>query len=221
MRKSTLFLLLFLLSALLVSCTAGSNAAWIRSLLGTDVASYRSEEVKATLDPESETAQELCATMEYFLSGSVQLREFRNSIQALRLYRDEILNALMRRNYSSYVGNPTLSAAVSRSYPQITASVLIPQDDFETAASYCLGLSSVSNGNGKLFSYLPRAACYIPPSQAKALTVRMSVRSLEETENTYRLFFMLEDAEGQSACYSAMFVKRGEGSAYLKSLTAV
>ena len=221
MRKSSLFLLLFLATTLLVSCTAGSNSAWFRSVLGTDVAAYRAEPVIKVLDPKSDEALALSATMENFLSGTVYLKEFRNGSQASRLYRDELLNSLMRRNYAAYVGNPTLSAAVSQSYPHITASVLIPKGDFETVVSHCLGLSSVSNGNGKSFSYLPRAACYIPPQQARALTVLLSVSSLEETENTYRLSFRLEDTEGQSACYCAMFVKRDGGSPYLKSLTAI
>jgi hypothetical protein len=221
MRKSTLFLLLFILCALLVSCTAGGNSAWVRQVLGTDTAIYRSEQTLSTLDTEGETAHALCETLEWFLSGSIQLKEFQNGKQGLRLYRDEILNNLMRQNYSAYVGNPTLSAAVSQAYPHITASILIPKEDFEAAASHCLGLSSVSNGNGTNFSYLSRAACYIPPLQARPLTVHTSVLSLEETEHTYRLSFSLEDTEGQSALYSAMFVKRADGSPYLKSLTAI
>lgn len=218
MRKSTLPFLLLLLSALLVSCTAGNNSAWFRSVLGTDVAAYRSEPVLAVLATDGEQAQELTEVMEWFLSGSVQLKEFHNSHQALRLYRESLLNTLMRRNYASYVGNPTLCAAISQAYPHITASILIPQSDFESAASHCLGLSSVSNSNGKSFSYLPRAACYIPPQQARPLTVRMTVLRLEETESTYRLSFQLEDTEGQSACYNAMFVKRNGATPYLKTL---
>lgn len=179
---------------------------------------YQNESVEGTLDSDSAIAQGLCSTVECFLSSNVHLKEFKNGNEALRLYRDELLNSLMRRNYSAYVGNASLCAAVSQSYPHVTASALIPQDDFEAVASHCLGLSSVSNSNGTLFSYLPMAACYIPPTQALPLTVRMSVLSLEETENTYRLFFQLEDAEGQSACYRAMFVKRGDAAPYLKTL---
>ena len=220
MRKSTLFLLLFLLTALLVSCTAGNNSVWVRSLLGADVAAYRAEPVKTVLELDGKESRELTETMEWFLSDSVHLKEFRNGKQAVRLYRDALLNGLMRRNYSSYVGNPTLCAAIQQSYPHITASVLIPQGDFESAASHCLGLSSVSNSDGKSFSYLPRAACYIPPQQARPLTVKLTVLSLEETENTYRLSFQLEDIEGQSACYSALFVKRNGASPYLKALTS-
>ena len=220
-RKSTLFLLLFLLSALLVSCTAGGNAAWVRSFLGADTAIYRSETVIQELETDGETAKELCSTMEYFLSGTVILHEFRNGHEALRLYRDEMLNALLRNNYASYVGNPTLTNQVSRAYPHVTATVLIPEDDLKTAASHCLGLSSASNGNGEFFSYLSRASCYTTPSQARALSVSLTVRALEETEHTYRLSFQLEDVEGQSAHYSAMFVKRPDGSAYLKALSAV
>lgn len=182
---------------------------------------YQNESVEGTLDSDGAVAQELCSTVECFLSGNVHLKEFKNGNEALRLYRDELLNSLMRRNYSAYVGNASLCAAVSQSYPHVTASALIPQDDFEAVATHCLGLSSVSNGNGTLFSYLPMAACYIPPTQALPLTVRMSVLSLEETENTYRLFFTLEDTEGQSACYRAMFVKRGEATPYLKTLNVM
>ena len=221
MRKSTLFLLLFVLAALLVSCTAGNNSVWIRELLGTDTAIYRTELTVDTLDPEGEVAHDLCDTLEWFLSGSIRLKEFKNGKQGVRLYRDEILNNLMRQNYSAYVGNPSLCATVNRFYPHITASVLIPQADFEAAVSHCLGLSSVSNSHGTTFSYLSRAACYIPPLQARPLTVHISVRSLEETEHTYRLSFSLEDAEGQSANYIAMFVKRADASPYLKSLTAI
>ena len=218
MRKSTLPILLLLISALLVSCTAGNNSAWFRSLLGTDVTAYRAESAVAALPTDGDTAQELTEVMDWFLSGSVHLEEFQNNRQALRYYRDALLNTLMRRNYAAYVGNPTLCSAISQAYPHITASVLIPQGDFESAASHCLGLSSVSNSNGKSFSYLPRAACYIPPQQARALTVSMTVLGLEETENTYRLSFKLEDTEGQSACYNAMFVKRDGATPYLKTL---
>ena len=221
MRKSTLFLLLFVVAALLVSCTAGNNSAWVRQVLGADTAIYRSEATIATLDCDGDVAAELCETLEWFLSGSIHLKEFKNGKQGVRLYRDEILNNLMRQNYSAYVGNPVMSAAVRRSYPHITASILIPQSDFEAAVSHCLGLSSVSNSNGATFSYLSRAACYIPPLQARSLTVRTSVWSLEETEHTYRLSFSLEDTEGQSASYRAMFVKRADASPYLKSLTAI
>ena len=221
MRKSTLFLLLFVLAALLVSCTAGNNSAWIRQVLGTDTAIYRAEPTVATLDCDSKTAEELCDMLKWFLSNSIHLKEFKNGRQGLNLYRDEILNNLMRQNYSAYVGNHTMSAAVSHFYPHITASILIPQTDFEAAVSHCLGLSSVSNSNGTNFSYLSRAACYIPPLQARSLTVRTTVLSLEETENTYRLSFSLKDTEGQSASYCAMFVKRADASPYLKSLTAI
>ena len=221
MRKGTLPILLLLLSALLVSCTAGNNSGWVRSLLGADVVAYRAEPTVATHAVDGEKAQELTEVLDWFLSSSVQLKEFQNGRQALRFYRDEMLNELMRRNYAAYVGNPTLSAAIHQAYPHVTASVLIPQSDFESAASHCLGLSSVSNSNGKSFSYLPRAACYIPPQQARALTVRLTVLWLEETENTYRLSFQLEDTEGQSACYNAMFVKRGSSNPYLKTLSQI
>ena len=100
----------------------------------------------------------------------------------------------------------------------LTASVLIPSSDFESAVNRHLGLSSVSNRNGNLFTYLSRAACYITPLQVKSRTVSISVLQLSETENTYRLGFSLSDPDGSSATYNALFVKRDDGSAYLRAL---
>jgi len=216
--KSTLILLFLMPVVLLVSCTAGSNASWFRGLIGADLSSYREESVIAELSANSEQASTLCASLHLLVSNNVHLQEFDSASEAVSLYRDEILNSLMADNYAAYVGNPSLSEAVSVQYPHLTASVLIPDADFESAVNRHLGLSSVSNRNGDLFTYLSRAACYITPLQVKSRTVSISVLQLSETEHTYRLGFTLSDPEGQSEAYNALFVKRDNGSAYLRAL---
>ena len=45
--------------------------------------------------------------------------------QAVRLYRDAILNSLIGSNYSAYVGNAALLETVEQSYPHLTAAVLM------------------------------------------------------------------------------------------------
>lgn len=221
LRIGTFILPIFLLSALLVSCVASSGTHWLRELLGTDLAKYRAEEVIAEVPVEGDTARELCSALEMLTSASVHLEEFQTSSQAVRLYRDEILNALLRSNYASYLGNTSLMASVSSNYPRLTASVLIPESDFEGAVTQYLGASSVSNRSGTCFTYLSKSECYITPTQARAMTVTLTPDAVYETLHTYRLQFTLTDRDGSTACYTALFLKRTEGSPYLRALTAV
>lgn len=217
--KGTLFLTLFLTAVLLVSCTAGSNASWFRRVIGADLSSYRGEAVLSQLPTDGETAETLYNTIDVLTSNSVNIEPFDSMSAAVTLYRDEILNSLLREHYSTYVGNPALSTVVNARYPHLTASVLIPETDFQAAVNRYLGLSSASHRNGELFTYLSRAACYMTPLQVKGDTVLISVVSLEETEHTYRFGFTLSDAAGLSASYTALFVKRDGGNAYLRALS--
>ncbi len=216
--KTAVFLTLLLTAVLLVSCTAGSNAGWFRRLIGADLADYQRESVIASPAADGEIARTLSETVRLLTSGSVNMKEFHSASRAVALYRDEILSSLMSDRYSTYVGNSSLLPTVRESYPRLNASVLIPQADFETAVSRHLGLSSASNRSGALFTYLSKTACYITPLQVKNDTVSISVSSLEETEHTYRLGFTLTDPSGQSASYTALFVKRDDGGAFLRAL---
>ena len=219
--KGTLFLTLFLTAVLLVSCTAGSNAGWFRRVIGADLSGYRTESVIAQLPTDGDVASALRDSIDFLTSNSIYMKPFESASGAAALYRDEILNSLLREHYATYVGNPTLSTVVNANYPHLTASVLIPETDFQAAVNRYLGLSSASHRNGELFTYLSRAACYMTPLQVKGDTVLISVVSLEETENTYRFGFTLSDAAGLSASYSALFVKRNGGNAYLRALSGV
>lgn len=217
-RTGAVLILILALAVVLVSCVAGSNPLWIRGLFGTDIASYRAEPVIASHPLDGELAAELCDAVETLTSSSVHLKEFHTTSGALKLYRGELLNALVRKNYALYVGNTSLSSAVSQNYPFIDAAVMIPESDFENAAARYFGTSDISNKDASYFSYLSKAACYITPVQAQALTVTVTAEEITETQNTYRMIFTLTDDSGATASYEALFHKRAEGSPYLKAL---
>lgn len=221
MRAGTVAILIFLLAVLLVSCVAGSNAMWLPSLFGADVRIYQAEPIVVELPTDGARAKELTNAVEILVSSSAELTEFRSSKDAIRIYRNEILNALARSNYSAYVGNPTLSASLRQNYPHLNAALAIPAEDFENAASRYFGAGAVTNKDSECFSYLGKSACYVTPAQAKSLTVTLTPESLVETERTFRFAFALTDSDGHSVPYNALFVKRSDGSAYLKALEKV
>ena len=220
-RTGTVLLLILALTVLLVSCVAGSNSLWLLGLFGADLRVYEKEPVTAQLPTDGAIAAQLCAAVEFLNAGSVTMPEFRSASQAVRLYRDAILNSLIGSNYSAYVGNAALLETVEQSYPHLTAAVLIPDSDFENAAAQYLGASSVSNRDGQLFSYLSKADCYMIPTQIGVRKIAVIPTGIAETEHTYRMTFSLDDGEGGSAVYTALFLKRSEGIPYLRALTAV
>ena len=125
-RAGTVLLLILALTVLLVSCVAGSNSLWLLGLFGADLRVYEKEPVTAQLPTDGAIAAQLCAAVEFLNAGSVTMPEFRSASQAVRLYRDAILNSLIGSNYSAYVGNAALLETVEQSYPHLTAAVLIP-----------------------------------------------------------------------------------------------
>lgn len=220
-RVGTALLLVLVLTVLLVSCVAGSNSLWLLRLFGGDLRVYETESVISLIPTDGVIATELCSAIVFLNVGSVTMQEFHSASQAIRLYRDAILNSLISSNYSAYVGNATLLEAVRQSYPHLTVSILIPESDFENAAAQYLGTSSVSNRNGQLFSYLSKADCYAIPAQIGTRKIAISPIEIAETEHTYRMTFSLDDGEGDSATYSALFLKRSEGNPYLRALTKI
>ena len=220
-RIGFLLLTILLLAVLLVSCVAGADSMYLPRLFGTDVNIYRSEAVEAQHSTDTALAAELGDMIYMITASSVELEEFHSASRAVKLYRDAILNSIMLRNYSTYVGNPSLSASVQKNYPHLNATVMIPAPDFENAMADCFGAQSVRNADGELFAYLSKAACYITPSQGRARSVTLEPLLIEETARTYRMRFSLTDEAGASATYQAMFVKRADGSAYIKALERI
>ena len=220
-RLGLTILLLVLSSVLLVSCMAGPNALWIRGLFGLDVNDYFSEAPLRQLQPDGATAMLLSNMVTIVVSDSIHLSPFSGTSEAVRLYRDDILNDMLRDDYSRYTGNRQSIDNVSRAYPYLSASTLIAKEDFENVVFRYFGGTSVSHKRGDAFSYLSRAGYYTSPLQARECVAQVDILELYETEHTYRMQFVLTANGETSDVYTAVFVKRNDGSCYWKALRVI
>jgi hypothetical protein len=220
-RIAVTMTLVLLCSAFLVSCMASANVLWVRALLGFDVTDYEGEAAIATLSEEDARCGELCKMIGILSADrGTRLETFESTSRAVSLYRDAILNYMLRSNYSRYTGNREELDRVSSAYPQMQLSTLIPKADFENTVYRYFGGVSVKNESGALYSYLNRAGCYTAPTQGSAHRAQIHVQSLEETEHTYRMKFVLSEGEETSGVYTAVFLKRDDGTCYFRSLAA-
>ena len=216
-NRGVFALMLLLTAVFLVSCVAGSNPLWIRGMFGVDAANYAAEPSERVLTVDCEQSAELCDMVEILISDGVTLRPFRSTSQAVRQYRDCILNDMLRDHYALYTGNADALAKLNNAYPNHAMLTLIPETDFENAVYRYFGGSNVSHKSGEVFEYLSRADAYTAPVQAWEAQAELAVLKLEETAHTYRMTFTLTDGDA-SADYFAVFVKRDDGSCYFYSL---
>lgn len=204
----------------LVSCMVSANVTWARGLLGYDVTDYEAEAVTAELEIESGLSRELCSMVSILSADrGISLTPFSTTAEAVSQYRDAILGYMLRDNYSRYTGNRSELERVHAAYPQMNLSTVIPVSDFENTVFRYFGGTSVKNESGALYSYLNRASCYTAPVQGRTHNVSTAVQSLEETAHTYRMQFLLSDETGESTPYTAVFLKREDGSCYFRSLS--
>ena len=220
-RLGLAILLLILCSVLLVSCMAGPNALWIRGLFGFDVNDYFSEAPLRQLQPDGATASLLSNMVGIIVSDSIHLSPFSGTGEAVRLYRDAILNDMLRDDYSRYTGNRQAIEAVSRTDPYLSAATLIAKEDFENVVFRYFGGTTVSHKSGDAFSYLSRAGYYTSPLQARECVAEVTILELYETEHTFRMQFILTANGENSDVYTAVFVKRDDGSCYWKALRVI
>ena len=94
----------------------------------------------------------------------------------------------------------------------------VAKSEFENVVFRYFGGTSVSHKAGDAFSYLSRAGYYTSPLQARECTAQVEVLELYETEHTYRMQFILTAGAHSSDVYTAVFVKRDDGSCYWKAL---
>ena len=210
---------LLLSAVVLVSCVAGSNVVWVRRLLGFDVTDYESESPIGTVPEDGEICSDLCARVGMIVGNTVDLQEFQGSAQAVKLYRDAILNSMLTQNYAQYTGDRRMIARVESAYPNLTASTLIPEEDFKNTVIRCFGGTDVGHADGVYFRYLEAASCYLSAVDGGRSKVDIRTQAVEETEHTYRLQFVLSDGEETSPVYTAVFVKREAGDCYLRSIS--
>ena len=218
-HRGWMLLILLLTAVFLVSCVAGSNPLWVRGMFGIDVAQYGGEQVTQTLATDSEVAQMLCDMVGILTFGSTKLTPFESTAQAVRHYRDAILNDMLRDNYALYTGNSQLLAGVTAAYPKTVITTLIPRADFENTVFRYFGGTSVRHRDGEVFTYLSRVQAYTAPIQAWQSRVLVMPELVAETSHTYRMRFRLAIDGEISDLYTAVFVKREDQSCYFYSLT--
>jgi hypothetical protein len=218
LKTGSLLVLLLLTAAFLVSCVAGSGSLWVQGFLGLDTNNYALEPAVNTLPLGGEQVAEMRDIINILLPFGTDLKPFRNTGQLLKHYRDAILNDMLRDNYSLYTGNAAILEQVSAVSPYTVLTVAIPAKDFANTVNRYFGGSVASHKSGSLFSFLPEAEVYTTPLQPVTNNVTVTVERAEETLHAYRLYFRLSDGESVSDPYVALFVKREDGSCYLRAL---
>ena len=219
LRTGTLLVLLLLTAAFLVSCVAGSGSLWVQGFLGMDTNNYAMEPTVSALPLGGEQVAVMRDMIDILLPVGLELAPFRNTGQLLKHYRDAILNDMLRDNYSLYTGNAAILEQVSSASPYTVLTVAIPAQDFSNTVNRYFGGSAASHKSGELFGYLPEAEVYTTPIAPLRSDIKVTVERAEETLHAYRLYFRLSDGERVSEIYTALFVKREDGSCYMRSLS--
>lgn len=218
LKTGTLLVLLLLTAAFLVSCVAGSGSLWVQGFLGLDTNNYAVEPTVDSLPLGGEQVAVMRDMIQILLPGGTQLKPFRNTGQLLKHYRDAILNDMLRDNYSLYTGNAAILEQVTATSPYTVLTVAIPAEDFANTVNRYFGGTVASHKSGEMFSFLPGTEVYTTPLQPATVDVAVTVERAEETHHAYRLYFRLSDGETVSGLYVALFVKREDGSCYLRAL---
>ena len=108
----------------------------------------------------------------------------------------------------------------AEAYPQMQLSVLIPSDDFaSTVYATFGGREKIANKSGTLFRYLDKVGAYTTAALPVKSEVQTRVTLLEETERTYRLYFVNTLDTVTSPEYFALIIKREDGSLYFSELS--
>jgi len=220
-RLGIVLLLLLLCVTFLASCIAGSGTFMNLSTFQKDVSAYLNEPMQTELSLSDAVTQKMTEVVQILPMESVNLPSFSSASDAVMLYRDAILNDLLRDNYSLYTGNATTLAQTGDAYPHAVLTTAIPAEDFQNAANRFFGASGVRHKNGDVYSYLDRSDVYTTVLQPWECATELSVDRVEETKNTYRFYFTLANESGEHASYYAVFVKRENAEPCLQMLQSI
>jgi len=214
------FLLAFLLAAGIFLCSC--QAALKIPMLSTAMEIYSGEQMTASLDPAGEVAKSLTANITVISSFSIDLEEFDTPRTAAALYRDEILSHMLNTNYAKYSGNKETIGNAEKKYPELSITILIPEDDFEAFVYKNFGGErSVVHESDFAFTYLKRVNAYTTASQAGVNQTAVHIKSLYETENTYVMEFYNTRGTDNSAVFRALFIKRKDNTVYLSTIKRI
>ncbi len=213
--RRCLLLLLSISFLFLSGCGEGLMAN-----LGFDTHDYRGETVTFVHASDSEIARTLAEMTRTLTVASPLLPSFSGAKGAAEVCRDAVLNHMLENGYAQYAGNAALLRKAADSYPQMQLSVLIPAEDFESTVYATFGgREKITNKNGTLFLYLDKVEAYTTAALPQKSQVQTIVTLLEETERTYRLYFMNTLDAVTSPEYFALIIKREDGSLYFSELT--
>ncbi|MCI8471913.1 MAG: hypothetical protein HFE65_02265 [Clostridiales bacterium] len=197
----------------------GCGARDFLSTLGFDTHDYEGEEVVETYDDDSEKAEELINMLEVLTVDTPRIAPFDGANEAMKTCRDAVLNYMLNREYAKYTGNIALMDQVKETYPQMQISAIIPADDFENFVyTYFGGKQKIKNITSTLFVYLEKVNAYITVAQPQENSIDYNIQKIEETQNTYRVYFTCSLHDEISPTYKALIIKREDGNCYFRYL---
>lgn len=210
---------LFVAALLIFSLTSCGLSDSFLASLGFDLHDYAGETVITQLDAGSEAASKLIGMIGMLTSETPNLTKFTSPREAVSLYRDSILTSMLSANFARYSCDDDRMHRAVEAYPRMEITVLIPAEEFEnTVYTNFGGSDKIAHADGLLFTYLDKVSaytCVTAPTPAKA---EIEVVSLGETENTYKLKFRVHSGEQISPVYSALAIKREDGTVYIKTI---
>ena len=215
-RKHSLWLCFLMLANVFAVC----GCTWkLFDKLGFDTYDYHSEPVIANHDPDSAIGSSLAAMID-ILAGETGLPEFTGMNRAIEKYRDAILSYMLTTEYARYSGNRTLIEQAEEAYPAYQITQLIPAREFEaTMYQYFGGSVKITNKDTNRFRYLQKVDAYIATAAFVPVERDVHITEIAETEHTYRVRFTVQWQEDTSREYTALIVKREDGTQYFKELT--
>lgn len=197
---------------LLTSCT-------ILDKLGFDTYDYMSENVLRTHEAEGETAVMLEDVLNILVTDSPELIPFEYMGDAIKAYRDAVLDYMLETGYSKYSGNTALMSEAAEKYPEYSITQLIPEREFEaTMYRYFGGDVMITHGDGSRFKYLEKVGAYVSAVPMSDSGYRAEITAVSETEKTYRVWFFVGSENVRSDDYFALIIKRDDGTLYIKKL---
>lgn len=211
MRKTRL-LAVVLSAVMLTSCG-------ILDKLGFDTYDYMSESVIGTHNPDSEAADVLEGVLEVLITDTPQLVTFENMGDAIKAYRDAVLDYMLETGYSKYSGNTRLIDEAARAYPEYSITQIIPEGEFEaTMYRYFGGDVMITHKDGNRFRYLEKVGAYTAMVPLTDSGYRPVITAVSETDKTYRVWFRVVSEVIESDDYFALIIKREDGTLYIKKL---
>ena len=214
-KKISAVLLFLLLGFMLSSCGVRD----LLSTLGFDTHDYEGEDLLETYGGDTDKAAELTEMLEILTIHSPLLMPFEGAQEAMKSCRDSVLNYMLNKSYSKYTGNITLLDQVKEAYPHMQVSAIIPAEDFEnTVYTYFGGRQKIKNVTSTLFMYLEKVNAYITVAQPQKSNVQFEIQKIEETENTYRVYFRCTLYEEVSPLCKTLIINRDDGNSYFRYL---